>query len=194
MGTITKWSVFWVLVVGLALTVPLGGIGPSPALGCDLTKGWMTGGGSIFFTTNGAEVQYGGQSGPSGRVTHGFVVHCTPRHSDSLEIVDHSTGFNFHLLELTQATCSDNPLIDPNPPGAAFDTFQGAGIGRCKMPSAKSWQPCYIEFIFTDAGEPGCLGDFADIKITAGSEPGGGVLLSIDGYVDCGNHQAHDGY
>jgi hypothetical protein len=51
MGTITKWNVFFVLVASLALTVSVGGIGPSPAFGCDFAEGWMTGGGVVSSPT-----------------------------------------------------------------------------------------------------------------------------------------------
>lgn len=188
METITKWKVFFFLVASLALTVSVGGIGPSPAFACDYANGWMTGGGSFFYYPT---LAYGGQVGSTGRVTHGFVVHCTPRHSDNLEIVDHSTGLNFHLTELTYAVCSDDPGIDPNPPDAAFDTFYGEGVGRCKMPSDNQWQDCSIRFTFTDGGERGgCIRDTASIEIINGN----GNLLIIGSDVDCGNHQAHDGF
>ena len=190
MTTITKWTGFIVLVAGLALTISVWGIGSSPAFGCDYANGWMTGGGSIFYP-NGKDLAYGGQIGSDGRVTHGFVVHCTPRHSDNLEIVDHSTGLNFHLLDLTATACTDDPTIEPNPPDAAFDTFEGWGNGRCKSVSGR-WQPCSIHFVFTDGGERGgCLRDTAYILIKDQSD---NTLLYIDNDVDCGNHQAHDGF
>jgi hypothetical protein len=123
METIKKWNVFFVLAASLVLTVSVGGIGPSPALacdcgyGCDHEKGWMTGGGSIFAVDD--SVTYGGSFAGDGRVTHGFVVHCTPRHSDNLQIVDHAINQGFHLTELIYAECTDDPTIEPNPPNAA---------------------------------------------------------------------------
>jgi hypothetical protein len=192
MATITKWTGIIVLVAGLALTISVWGIGSSPAFGCDYANGWMTGGGSIFYGFDGkASAEYGSQLGSDGRVTHGFVVHCTPRNSDNLEIVDHLTGLNFHLLDLTATACKDDPNIEPNPPDAAFDTFEGWGVGRCKKTSGR-WQPCSIHFIFTDGGERGgCLRDTAYILIQDQSL---NTLLYIDNDVDCGNHQAHDGF
>ncbi len=193
MGTITKWNVFFVLVVSLIFAVCVGGIGPSPAFGWPFASGWMTGGGSIFSSIDGSPVVYGGQVALDGRVTHGFVVHCEPRRSDNLEVVDHSTGLNFHLTDLLVAECIDNPELEPNPPGAAFDTFVGAGPGRCKGGLAGNhWTDCWIEFTFTDNGEPGCQADFADIAISF--EQGGTPFFSIAGFVNCGNHQAHDGF
>lgn len=193
MATIKKGSGFIVLVAGLALAISVWGIGLSPALGCEFAEGWMTGGGSIFNTNN--TLVYGGQVGSDGRVTHGFVVHCTPRNSDNIEIVDHVSGLNFHLLDLTAAACTDDPSIIPNPPGAAFDTFNGEGIGRCKVDppvGTGRWEPCSIIFTFADGGERGgCIRDTANIWIRNGS---GATLLLISGDVDCGNHQAHDGF
>lgn len=190
MVTIMKRMGFIVLVAGLALTISVWGIGSSPAFGCDFGNGWMTGGGSIFYPDGDVLALYGGQVGSDGRVTHGFVVHCTPRHSDNLEIVDHSTGLNFHLQNLTAAVCTDDSAIEPNPPDAAFDTFEGWGTGRCKSLSER-WEPCSIYFIFKDGGERGgCLRDTAYIYI----EDSDGPLLSINNDVDCGNNQAHDGF
>ncbi len=187
MKSITKWNLFSVLVAILALAVSVGGISPSPAFGCTYENGWMTGGGSFFYVPT---IAYGGQVGSTGRVTHGFVVHCTPRHSDNLEIVDHSTGLNFHLTDLLYAECWNDAGIEPDPPDAAFDSFYGWGEGRCRMPGDK-WQTCYIEFVFTDGGERGgCIRDTASIQISNGN----GGLLIIGSDVDCGNHQAHDGF
>jgi hypothetical protein len=155
-----------------------GGTGPSPALAEPIGAGkdncWMTGGGSIF------DVDYDG-----GRVTHGFVLHCVPRNSDNLQIVDHATGQTFHLESITSAICMDDPAIDPNPPGAEFDTFVGEGTGRCKLPD----RPCIARWTFKDSGETeGCPRDFAMIEVT---EANGDPVFSVSGEVDCGNHQAH---
>ena len=190
-----KWNMvkvgIFVLMVSLALTAYT----TSPAFAGRNTcgEGWMTGGGSIFATTNGAEIEYFGQGDTNGRVTHGFVVHCTPRNSDNLEIVDHSTGLNFHLLNLTFTSCDDDPEIVPNPPDAGFDTFYGEGVGRCKRDDlGKQWQTCIINFTFTDGGERGgCIRDTAEILI---QDIDGTILLNINGDVDCGNHQAHDSW
>jgi hypothetical protein len=139
---------------------------------------WMTGGGSIF--DQRGEVVY------EGRITHGFEVHCSPRRSDNLEINDHVSGQSFHMEDLLSANCSDDPTIEPNPPDAFFDTFQGYGRGRCKQPD----RPCEVYFTFTDGGERGgCLRDTASILVR---EIGSGTtVISITGDVDCGNHQAH---
>jgi len=133
---------------------------------------WMTGGGSIL------DVEYGG------RVTHGFVLHCTPRNSDNLQVVDHVSGQSFHMDQLISAICQDDPAIEPNPPDATFDTFTGQATGTCKQPD----RPCTATFTFTDGGERGgCVRDTALIEVRDAD----GIVFSVSGDVDCGNHQAH---
>lgn len=135
---------------------------------------WMTGGGSVF-NTNGHEVLY------AGRRTHGFVLHCDPRNSDNLQI--NWDGNRFHLTELVSAVCPNDPAIDPDPPGAYFDTFIGMGEGRYngRRGFCAAWT-------FTDAGEPG-IADTADIVITNCTT--NEVMLQVSGPLTFGNHQAH---
>jgi hypothetical protein len=140
----------------------------------------MTGGGSIFSTL------YGGQP----RITHGFELRCDLARNSNLQINDHAVGgWSFHLEELTAAICIDDPAITPNPPDATFDTFVGEGIGRCKNVGGQE-RACVIRFTFTDGGEPGgCVRDAAVIEVRDFDDL---PLISVsDGYVDCGNHQAH---
>ena len=129
----------------------------------------MTGGGSVFTGENGFP--------PGIRVTHGFELHCEAVTPNRLEI-NWDKGNNFHLTSLTSATCSDDPTITPNPPGAGFDTYVGSGTGVCNgLAAAATWT-------FTDAGEPG-KNDTATINIT------GGCTLSVSGNLNSGNQQAH---
>jgi hypothetical protein len=115
------------------------------------------------------------------RVTHGFELHCDVTHTpNNLEV--NWGGNHFHLTTLTQATCSDDPTISPNPPNAPCDTIHGFGIGRVNGVSGY-----HIEFIFTDAGEPGTH-DFASITITSTS---GALVLHVEGFLSHGNQQAH---
>ena len=133
---------------------------------------WMTGGGSIFDADG--MVEY------TGRTTHGMVLHCDSRNPNRLEI--NWEGNQFHLTSLNAAMCPDTAGIEPNPPGAAFDTFQGMGEGRLNgVPGAT------ISFTFTDAGEPG-VNDTAEITIF---DPDGWQVLNIAGPLTFGNHQAH---
>lgn len=141
---------------------------------------WMTGGGSIFSTL------YGGEP----RITHGFELRCDLRRNSNLQVNDHAVGgWDFHLLELTAAICIDDPAITPNPPDADFDTFVGEGIGRCKNVGGQE-RACVARWTFTDGGERGgCIRDTAVIEVRDFDD---NVLISVsDGYVDCGNHQAH---
>lgn len=139
---------------------------------------WMTGGGSIFAT------EYGGEQ----RITHGFVIHCTPRRSDNLQVNDHGTGWSFHLRNLTGAICINDPAIEPNPPDATFDTFVGQGTGICRNVAGQS-RYCTAVWTFTDGGERGgCIRDTAIIEVL---DESGNTLIAVSGEVDCGNHQAH---
>ena len=138
---------------------------------CDPTGGRMTGGGSIF-------------TGPGGsiRVTHGFQVRCDAKDKrQRLEInwpgvADQN---NFHLTDIKKATCIDDPDIAPDPPNAGFDVYIGEGEGTC------NGKPATINFIFTDAGEPGVL-DTAEYHIA-----GGCTLDTVESFITNGNHQAH---
>lgn len=134
-----------------------------------ITKGFMTGGGSIF--------QRDGT-----RVTHGFELQCDKTKSPNNLEVNWGNGNKFHLEELTSAQCHDNPSIEPNPPKAGFDTYKGSGIGRYNGVdgATASWK-------FTDAGEPG-KDDTASISIT---DVNGNIVLSVSGKLDKGNQQAH---
>ena len=100
----------------------------------------------------------------------------------------------FHLLSETDATCSDDPLITPDPPNASFDTHSGKGTGR--------YDGASVDWKFKDAGEPGTL-DSECIRVRDGSNT---VVLYVGVGLpaDCtlptpntvllttGNQQAHD--
>lgn len=132
---------------------------------------------------------------------HGFTLHCdatvTP---DRLEINwKDATGntHRFHLLTETDAACSDDPLISPNPPNASFDTHSGKGTGRYDGTIGAT-----VDWKFKDAGEPGTL-DSECIRVRDQSNA---VVLyvGVGAPVDCslpfsptvllttGNQQAHD--
>lgn len=133
--------------------------------------GRMTGGGSVF-TADGK------------RVTHGFVLQCNPgqKRNDVLQ-VNWEDGNRFHLESVTAASCSDDPTIEPNPPGAAFDTHSGAGTGRYNGAAGAT-----VEWTLTDAGEPGTF-DAARIII---KDVFGITVLDVSGTLRRGNHQAHN--
>ncbi len=131
-----------------------------------IIKGRMTGGGSVF---NG-----------NMRITHGFEIHCDLKKPNNIEV--NWPGNKFHMKDLTSAVCTDDPSINPKPPNAPFDTFTGKGNGKLNgIDGAK------IEFVFTDAGEPGTK-DKAIMKIFDGANK---LVLEVSGYLNKGNHQAH---
>ena len=192
-----------IAVIASAMTLPL--IVPSTALAwCG--SGRMTGGGSVCFTPGGC-VETTGDS--SGRVTHGFELHCAEGSDpNNLQINDHIGNRAFHLEVLDQVSCFYDPAINPKPPAAGFNTYVGQGFVRLNTDGTD--QLYCAQWKFTDAGEPGEK-DQATILITDGpadpsaflcpEDPGGNadaiictgnVLLQIGpANLTFGNHQAH---
>jgi hypothetical protein len=144
----------------------------------------MTGGGSVF-TTGGI------------RVTHGFELRApATEHPQSLEINwndPHTKGpdeMRFHLTDLTFAQCEDDPNINPEHPETPADTFIGTGIG-----SLNGVFGATIEFVFTDAGEPGGTkptNPTPDTVTLIIKDTSGAVVLMLDrAPLDQGNQQMH---
>ena len=65
-----------------------------------------------------------------------------------------------------------------------IDTYRGSGTGRYNGVAGAT-----VEFLFSDAGEPG-VNDFAQTTV---KDAGGNVVLDVQGKLKNGNHQAHDG-
>jgi hypothetical protein len=115
------------------------------------------------------------------RVTHGFELHCDVNQlPNNLEV--NWGGDHFHLDVLTAVKCSDDPAIDPTPPRAGCDTIHGWGDGKYNGASGY-----HVEFIFTDAGEPGKV-DWAWIHII---DSGNNTVMEVSGFLKSGNQQAH---
>ena len=159
--------------------------------------GLMTGGGSIFTTTNDVPV--------GARITHGFHLHCALTDDQGAPIINppnnlqinihlpNGTDHRFHLEKLTFAQCLAGP--PPDPPGAPFYWYNGAGEGRYDGVSGYC-----AAWIFTDEGEPGSndrivslrIGlpdsslecNFSEVSVGNEGETGGRNL-------HFGNHQAH---
>ena len=113
-----------------------------------------------------------------------MILHCDTRNPNNLQI--NWEGNKFHLTSLDAAACPDTDGITPNPPDALFDTFIGMGTGKLNGEPGAT-----VSFIFTDAGEPG-IADTAQVTIF---DPDGFQVLSIEGTLTFGNHQAHsNGY
>ena len=140
--------------------------------------GRMTGGGSILTPA----VTSGSGKNNSMRVTHGFELHCDVSQLPNNLEVNWDKGNKFHLDSLTTVSCTDDPTIVPNPPDAGFDTYVGTGTGSYNGVSGAT-----AEWTFTDAGEPG-KNDFAKIVI---KDKNNVVVLSVSGYLNSGNQQAH---
>jgi hypothetical protein len=95
-------------------------------------------------------------------------------------------GGRFHLETLTSALCTDDPSIEPAPPDAPFDTYEGTGMGRLDGEDGAS-----AEWLFSDAGEPGLNDRIGYLVIRDGN--GNMVIdLAFPGEaLTYGNHQAH---
>ena len=134
------------------------------------TCGRMTGGGSVFI-----------EGPPRVRVTRGFELHCCYQSLPNNLQVNWQGGNKFHLTEITDAYCTDDPAIIQYPPAAPFDTYVGEGTGRFNnQPGAT------IHFVFVDAGEPG-IEDWASIVVEFGPD----TVLNVSGHMERGNLQAH---
>lgn len=138
---------------------------------CELSvsDGRMTGGGRI-------------DTDEFGRVTHGLTLRCdTSDEPQRLEV--NWARHRFHLEALTWSFCGDSPAIGPEPPAAGFDLFAGQGTGRLDGVDGAT-----VDFVFTDAGEPGS-NDTMAITIR---DAGGQIVVQASGLLlRGGNHQAH---
>ena len=144
--------------------------------------GRMTGGGSVFFED---------ATGENVRVTRGLELHCDTSLPNNLQ-VNWQGGNKFHLTELTDAVCTENPDIHQFPPDAPFDTFEGWGEGRLTIVGVGKDILGYIHFIFVDEGEPG-INDTATMEIWYYDGPTRiDALTRFYGPIDRGNLQAHD--
>lgn len=156
---IGSWLAIGLVLTGTALATIGGGGGNLP--------GRMTGGGSII--SNGL------------RVTHGLTLNCdATKNPQKLEV--NWDGNSFHLEQLNTAFCTNDPFIDAGQPSADFNTYTGSGLGRFNGVSGAT-----INFVFTDAGEPG-TNDFATYTIY---DANGALVLTASGNLDNGNQQAH---
>lgn len=121
------------------------------------------------------------------KVTKGFTIHCDLILSNNLEINWPGAGRTnqFHMLEHTEALCTDDPNIEQRPPAAPVDRIDGVGTGRY------NGVPGYtVQFTLVDAGEPGTA-DQIGFHVFETANPGNVVLtLPLQNIVG-GNVQAH---
>ena len=161
------------LALALSLVMTLG----VPVFACNGSR-W-TGGGSVF-TADGM------------RVTHGFEIYAVTSGEDNIPTAGPNNlevnwgGNHFHLLDLTWVSSYYTPSLGgPQPPPKSVDNVLiGKGTGRYNGVDG-----AYIEFTFTDQGEPG-NNDTAQMEIW---DADGNVVLNV-GYatpLQFGNHQSH---
>jgi hypothetical protein len=140
-----------------------------------------------------------GTFGDDPTVSHEFVLHCDINaRPNRLRVnwrakdddydrgrghADHGKTMHFHLMNLEQVRCYDDPAIDTGKPKANFDTYEGEGIGTL------DGKPGYgAEWVLTDAGDPGRKNDTASILIKDGD---GNVVLDVSVQLISGNHRAY---
>jgi hypothetical protein len=119
-------------------------------------------------------------------VSYGFELRCDPSTgSNSLQIRwsgSNGQAHKFNLERVVSSTCTDDPNISPGDPPVDYDTIQGNGIGWIDdAPGAT------ISYTFKDAGEPGAGRDIVQLEIKSAN---GTIVLSIQGTIERGNHQA----
>jgi hypothetical protein len=130
--------------------------------------GRFTGGGSI---TDSA----------GNRITHGMTLPCSvggsPPGGTNLEVNGHQDiDFKFKLDALTSASCT-----------FANGTWTLTGSGTGTWSKGNTSSAATIDFVFTDAGEPG-RNDLASYTIKVG----GTTVLEASGNLRFGNQQHHD--
>lgn len=129
---------------------------------------YMTGGGSVE------------------NATFGFVLHCdvVPGEANNLQVNwgSRRDRHRFHLEDLVDAGCDDNPEISEGSPVAGFDTASGTGTGRLDGVDGAT-----ADWVISDAGEPG-RNDTVSLVV---KDAGGDVVLDIEGTLRRGNTQAH---
>jgi hypothetical protein len=120
------------------------------------------------------------------KVTKGLELHCDITLSNNLEI-NWPGGNNWHLTKpIETADCVDDPSINPEPPPAPFDTFNGTATG-----SLNGVEGSFIEFTFVDAGEPGGKNDQVRLLIHTGDASTPAALDVPLQFITGGNLQAH---
>jgi len=148
-----------------------------------LLSGILMGAGNAVASKNAWFLGSGRIGTSTPKVFHSFKINCNANQSgftkNSLKV--HERGNHFSMTMLTNMECVDDPSIDPGRPHATFDTIHGIGEGKLNGMSGY-----YVEFIFTDAGEPGNV-DWGWIKVT---DSNGSTILEVSGFLKHGNHQA----
>jgi hypothetical protein len=132
----------------------------------------------------------GGPNGVSvggAKVTTGLQIHCHPKDPSVNFEINWAGGENFHLEDVTDVACSDNPLITPQPPKAPVDTIVATGFGKYNGLDGYT-----IEFTLIDSGEPdNKRTDQIAILIYKTTDPTDVKLNVPLQFITAGNIQAH---
>ncbi len=159
-------------ITNVRITLPPPSLPPQPPPTANVC-GRFTGGGSIFLNGN-----------KDLRVTHGFELHCNPADKPNNLEVNFGHGDQFHLTDLTTASCFlDTSIPGPGNPSAPFNTITGTGTGRFDGVAGAT-----VSFTITDQGEPGKADTLA---ITIKAANGTTVLSAPATVLTFGNQQAH---
>lgn len=118
----------------------------------------------------------------SGKSHHQIQLGCTAADGGTLQI--NAPAGRFRLEHVDYALCVDDPALDPGGPRAGWEIHRGSGTGSFDGAGGYT-----IVWTLTDEGEPGRSDDWSIIV----RDPAGQVVLSEDGSLDGGNHQAHAG-
>jgi hypothetical protein len=119
-------------------------------------------------------------------VTTGLQLHChLDNHSDNLEV--NWAGGRWHLEEVTAVSCSNDPLLSPEPPKAPVDTMRATATGRYNGVSGYT-----AVYTLKDSGEPdNKRTDRIAITIFETANPSNVVLTVLEQNITGGNIQAH---
>jgi hypothetical protein len=136
--------------------------------------------GTVRFTGGGKQIV----EGSGFKITDGFTLHCDILLSNNLNIQFESVG-HWHLNKpITNAECSDDPTVSPNPPPAPLDTIEGDGIGE--LDGVDGYR---VHFYLQDSGEGGGKNDKVQFQLF---DPGGALVFDTGRLVITGgNIQAH---
>ncbi|HEX5617343.1 MAG TPA: Ig-like domain-containing protein, partial [Solirubrobacteraceae bacterium] len=117
-----------------------------------------------------------------GKSHHQVHLACTAAEGGTLRI-DAPAG-RFVLEHVDFALCVDDPALDSGGPRAGWEIHRGSGTGSFNGAGGYT-----IEWVLTDEGEPGRSDGWSIVV----RDPVGRIVLSEDGSLDGGNHQAHAG-
>jgi hypothetical protein len=117
-----------------------------------------------------------------GKSHHQIHLGCTAAEGGTLRI--NAPAGRFVLEHVDFALCVDDAALDSSGPRAGWEIHRGSGTGSFNGAGGYT-----IEWVLTDEGEPGRSDGWSIVVRDAG----GAIVLSEDGSLDGGNHQAHAG-